>query len=49
MDAGIKKRVAWALKCKPEEVPEEPKELTKALDKRRVELKAAKLRKVSNG
>ena len=42
MDARIKQRVAFALKCKPEEVPEDIDGLKKALDKRRKEMKKAK-------
>jgi len=42
MDARIKQRVAFALKCKPSEVPEDIEGLSKALDKRRAELKKAK-------
>lgn len=42
MDARIKQRVAFALKCKPSEVPEDIGELKKALDKRRSDMKKAK-------
>ncbi len=42
MDNNVKQRIAFALKCKPEEVPENIEELKAALDNRRAELKAAK-------
>lgn len=42
MDARVKQRIAFALKCKPEEVPENSEELKKALDDRRAELRKAK-------
>lgn len=42
MDGKIKQRVAVALKCKPEEVPDEPLALKRALENRRVVLKQAK-------
>ncbi len=49
MNDRVKKRIAWALKCKPEDVPEEPQNLAKALDKRIADLKKAKLEKVKDG
>jgi hypothetical protein len=42
---GIKQRIAFALKCEPEEVPDEPEKLKKALEDRRAELKKAKEKK----
>ncbi len=42
MDARNKSRIAWALKCKPEDVPEDYKKLKEALDNRLLELKKAK-------
>jgi len=42
MDNRVKQRVAYALKCKPSEVPEDTEGLKKALDKRRADLKKAK-------
>ena len=47
MNAHDKARIAWALKCKPEDVPDTPVELRQALDNRRSVLKAAK--KVKHG
>jgi hypothetical protein len=44
-----KQRIAWALKCKPEDVPKSDKDIKAALELRRKDLKEAKLRKVSNG
>ncbi len=41
MDERIKQRIAFALKCKPEEVPDTLEKIRKALDKRIVELKKA--------
>ena len=56
MKDSYRKRVAWALKCKPENVPDDPLELEKELGKRRAELKAKKypvkpkkVKKVANG
>ncbi len=42
LDAGNRKRVAWALKCKPDEVPETDEEIQKALQKRVASLREAK-------
>ena len=42
MDKNVKQRIAFALKCKPEEVPENIEDLKTALDNRRAILKAAK-------
>ena len=42
MDKNVKKRIAFALKCKLEEVPEDPAKLKDALDAQRVKLKKAK-------
>ena len=42
MDKNIKQRIAYALKCKPEEVPDTPEKIREALDIRITELKAAK-------
>jgi len=42
MDQRTKIRVAFALKCKPSEVPEAPEELEKALKERRAKLKKEK-------
>jgi len=42
MDERTKTRVAFALKCEPSEVPEDPKELDKALKERRAKLKKEK-------
>jgi len=42
MDKSVKQRIAWALKCKPEEVPEEPEKLKEAFDNRLAKMKAAK-------
>lgn len=39
---ALKQRIAFALKCKPEEVPTDPEKLKKALENRRAELKKAK-------
>jgi len=39
---GIKQRIAFALKCNPSEVPDEPEKLKKALEDRRAKLKKAK-------
>jgi hypothetical protein len=48
MDERIKKRISFALKCKPEEVPEDPIELDKALNERRKKLREAKYDKKHN-
>lgn len=42
MDERYKQRVAFALKCKPSEVPDDPVKLQEALDARRAKLKKAK-------
>ncbi len=42
MEKAVKQRIAFALKCKPEEVPENPEQLKKALQERRDQLKAVK-------
>ncbi len=42
MDARVKQRIAYALKCEPSEVPEDALKLKKALEKRRSDLKKAK-------
>ncbi len=42
MDDRVKQRIAFALKCKPEEVPDNPEELKIALDKRIAVLRVAK-------
>ncbi len=42
MEDWIKQRVAFALKCKPSEVPDEPLELEKAMKERRAKIKKAK-------
>jgi len=42
MEKNMRQRIAFALKCKPEEVPEEPEKLKKALEDRRGILKRAK-------
>lgn len=42
MDNNVKQRIAFALKCKPSEVPENPEELKVALDNRIAVLRAAK-------
>jgi len=42
MNENVKQRIAFALKCKPEEVPENPEDLKVALDNRRAILRAAK-------
>ncbi|MBU2249400.1 MAG: hypothetical protein KKD77_21810 [Gammaproteobacteria bacterium] len=47
MNESMKRRIAFALKCKPEEVPEEPEKLREALDKCRADLKVKK--KVKHG
>lgn len=47
MEKAVKQRIAYALKCKPEEVPENIEDLKVALDNRRAVLKAAK--KVKHG
>jgi len=47
MNELLKNRLAFALKCKPEEVPDTPEKLRQALDNRRSVLKAAK--KVKHG
>jgi hypothetical protein len=39
---STKQRIAFALKCKVEEVPDTPEKIKNALEKRRGELKAAK-------
>lgn len=39
---STKQRLAFALKCKPEEVPEDPEQIKVALDNRLATLKAAK-------
>jgi len=44
MNAHDKSRIAWALKCKPEEVPDTPEKLRQALDNRRSALKAKKVK-----
>ena len=44
MDDRIKKRVAFALKCKPEEVPDTAEKIREALDKRIAELRAKKVK-----
>ena len=49
MDKAMKARVAFALKCKVEEVPDNLGQLKQALDDRRAALKAEKLRKVKDG
>jgi len=50
MELRMKKRIAWALKCDPTEVPEEPEAIAAALEKRRAELKKAKaLKGVEHG
>jgi len=41
---STKQRLAFALKCKPEEVPEKPEKIKEALDSRRAELKAKKVK-----
>ena len=47
MEKAVKQRIAYALKCKPEEVPDNPQDLKVALEARRAELKKAK--KVKHG
>lgn len=42
MNKAVKQRIAFALKCKPEEVPDNPEELRKALDDRLAGLRKAK-------
>lgn len=49
MEQRNKIRIAWALKCKPEEVPEDPKKLKAELDERHKKLKAEKEAKKKNG
>ncbi len=49
MDDRVKQRIAFALKCKPKDVPDTPEKLRQALSKRRSELKAAKAKKVQDG
>ncbi|MDD5083134.1 MAG: hypothetical protein PHU08_07175 [Dehalococcoidales bacterium] len=44
-----KSRIAFALKCKPEEVPEKDIDIKQALENRRAALKEAKLKKVNHG
>jgi hypothetical protein len=46
---STKQRIAFALKCKPEEVPDNPSQIKQALDNRRAVLAAEKLRKVKDG
>lgn len=43
MNEAVRKRMAWGLGCKPEEVPEDPKERTMMKDARIKILKAKKL------
>jgi len=47
MNVRDRSRIAFALKCKPEEVPDTPEKLRSALANRRAVLKAAK--KVKHG
>jgi len=42
MDARVRQRISWALKCKPSEVPDSPEKIKEALDKRRAKLKRDK-------
>ncbi|MBU2060130.1 MAG: hypothetical protein KKB38_20660 [Gammaproteobacteria bacterium] len=49
MHAIHRGRVAFALKCKPAEVPESDEGIKKALELRRKDLKEAKLKKVKDG
>ena len=42
MEKSTRQRIAFALKCKPDEVPENQVGLKAALDNRRAELKAKK-------
>ena len=49
MDARDKVRLAFALKCKPKDVPDTPEKIQLALTNRRSVLKAAKAKKVENG
>ena len=42
-------RIAFSLKCKPEEVPMDDEKLKDALDKQIKELRAKKLEKVKHG
>jgi len=42
MNKAVKQRIAFALKCKVEEIPLDPQELGKALQERRAKLKKAK-------
>lgn len=44
-----KNRIAFALKCKPEDVPKTDEGIKEALEHRRNVLKEARLRKVKNG
>jgi len=42
MNNNVKQRIAFALKCKPEKIPEDHQELGKALQERRAKLKKDK-------
>lgn len=42
MDARIKQRIAFALKCKPDKVPEKQEDIKVALDVRRAEMREVK-------
>ncbi len=42
MDNNVKRRIAFALKCKPEEVPDNPEKIREALDVRIADLKKSK-------
>lgn len=42
MDNRMKQRIAFALKCKPSEVPDNPEKIKEALDKRRDKMKKDK-------
>ena len=42
MDERVRQRIAFALKCKPSEVPDNHEELKAALDKRIAALRVAK-------
>lgn len=42
MDNRVRQRIAFALKCEPSEVPENPQKLKEALNKQREKLKKAK-------
>uniref|UniRef100_A0A6M3KKQ1 Uncharacterized protein n=1 Tax=viral metagenome TaxID=1070528 RepID=A0A6M3KKQ1_9ZZZZ len=44
MKDRVKQRIAFALQCKPSEVPEDPEELKKALEDRRAVLKSKKVK-----